>query len=117
MDLTLYWQADAPLTARYKTFTHVLGEVWNAANGNFIWGQVDGEPVEGQAPTTTWMPGAIIADRYRIPVAADAPPGSYRLEVGLYGLVDGLRLPVLDAAGQPLGDALTLGTVRVNDTP
>lgn len=117
VDLTLYWQADAPLTARYKTFTHVLGEVWNAANGNFIWGQVDGEPVEGQAPTTTWMPGAIIADRYRIPVAADAPPGSYRLEVGLYGLVDGLRLPVLDAAGQPLGDALTLGTVRVNDTP
>ncbi len=114
LELTLYWQADEPLTARYKVFTHLLGEVWNAANGNFIWGQVDSEPAAGQAPTTTWAPGAVIADRYTIPVAADAPDGLYRLEVGLYGLVDGQRLPVFDAAGQPLGDAVELGAVRVN---
>ena len=27
LDLTLYWQADEPVTARYKVFTHLLGEV------------------------------------------------------------------------------------------
>jgi hypothetical protein len=83
-------------------------------NGNFIWGQVDSEPLDGQAPTTTWAPGAVIADRYAIPVAADAPPGLYRLAVGLYGLVDGQRLPVFDADGAARGDAVDLGTVRVN---
>ncbi len=115
LDLTLYWQADEPVTARYKVFTHLLGEVWNAANGNFIWGQVDSEPAGGEATTTTWAPGAVIADRYTIPVAPDAPPGLYRLEVGLYGLVDGQRLPVLDADDEPAGDAVDLGTVEVKD--
>ncbi len=115
VDLTLYWQAVEPVTARYKVFTHVLGEVWNADNGNFIWGQVDGEPVDGQAPTTTWTPGVIVADRYRIPVAAGAPPGEYRLEVGLYGLVDGARLPVFAADGRQNGDAVPLGAIRVGE--
>jgi len=115
LELTLYWQTDEAVTARYKVFTHLLGEVWNAQGGNFIWGQVDSEPVEGQAPTTTWAPGAVIADRYRIPVAADAPPGEYRLEVGLYGLVDGARLPVAAGNGQPAGDAVLLGTIQVGE--
>ena len=114
LDLTLYWQAEEPVSGRAKVFTHLLGEVWNAANGNFIWGQVDSEPLNGQAPTTTWAPGAVIADRYLIPVAPDAPDGLYRLEVGLYGLVDGQRLPVFDADGQPSGDAVNLGPVQVN---
>ncbi|HSN76791.1 MAG TPA: glycosyltransferase family 39 protein [Anaerolineae bacterium] len=113
LDLTLYWQAEEPVTARYKVFTHLLGEVWNAGNGNFIWGQVDSEPAGGEAPTTAWTPGAVIADHYTIPVAPDAPPGPYRLEVGLYGLVDGRRLSVFNADGQPLGDAVDLGGVEV----
>jgi len=114
LDVTLYWQAEAPVSGRAKVFTHLLGEVWNAANGNFIWGQVDSEPLNGQAPTTTWAPGAVIADRYSIPVAPDAPAGLYRLEVGLYGLVDGQRLPVVAAGGQPLGDAVELGSIEVS---
>lgn len=111
--LTLYWQTDGPLTARYKVFTHLLGETFNAATGNFIWGQVDGEPGGGETPTTAWTPGAIIADRYTIPVAADAPPGQYTLEVGLYGLVDSQRLPVSAVDGQPQGNAVNLATVTV----
>ena len=113
LELTLYWQTDQPLTARYKVFTHLLGEVYNAGAGNFIWGQVDSEPAGGQAPTTTWTPGEIVADRYTLPVAADAPPGQYALEIGLYGLVNGERLPVSAADGQPLGDAVKLATITV----
>ncbi|MEZ4769000.1 MAG: hypothetical protein R2844_11320 [Caldilineales bacterium] len=111
--LTLYWQTDEPLTARYKVFTHLLGEVFNADTGNFIWGQIDSEPGGGAVPTTTWPPGEIIADRYLIPVATGAPPGRYTLEIGLYGLVNGERLPVATADGQPLGDTIDLGSVTV----
>lgn len=114
VELTLYWQAEEPVSGRAKVFTHLVGQVWNAANGNFIWGQVDSEPVGGQAPTTTWAPGAVIEDRYIIPVAADAPAGAYRLEVGLYGLVDGQRWPVHRLDGQPVGDAIDLGSVQVS---
>lgn len=111
--MTLYWQTDQPLAARYKVFTHLLGQVFNAGTGNFIWGQVDSEPVGGEAPTTAWTPGEIIADRYTIAVAADAPPGQYTLEIGLYGLVNGQRLPVSTAGGQPLGDTVNLGVITV----
>lgn len=108
LDLTLYWRTDEPQPARYKVFTHLLGATWHAANGNFIWGQVDSEPAGGVAPTTTWTPGALIADHYRIPLAADAPAGDYRLEVGLYNIVSGERLRTPAGA-----DALDLGIVSV----
>lgn len=45
---------------------------------------------------------------------ADAPPGEYQIEVGLYLLETMARLPATDAAGQPLpDDAALLGTVEV----
>lgn len=108
LDLTLYWRTEEPQPVRYKVFTHLLGETWNAANSNFIWGQVDSEPAGGAAPTTTWTPGALVADHYRIPLAADAPAGDYRLEVGLYNIVSGERLRTPAGA-----DALDLGIVSV----
>ncbi len=114
--LTLYWQTSGTIPARYKVFTHLLGDVYNAASDNFLWGQQDNEPGGGQALTTLWTPGAIIVDTYRIPVAPNAPPGEYTLEIGMYGLVDAARLPVVDANGRPSGDAIRLTTVRVTTT-
>jgi mannosyltransferase len=92
--LTLYWRTDDVLTERYKVFTHLIGTVWNADGGNFLWGQQDNEPQSDQLPTTRWAPGEVIVDRYRIKIAPNAPAGKYRLEVGMYGLLDGERLPV-----------------------
>lgn len=111
--LTLYWRTDAPLAVRYKVFTHLLGTVFNATSDNFVWGQQDNEPVADQMPTTRWEPGAIVVDSYRIRLAANALPGIYTLEVGLYGLLDGVRLPVADADGQPQGDAIRLEVINV----
>ena len=112
--LTLYWQTDAVISERYKVFTHLLGEVYNADTDNFLWGQQDNEPVNGQSPTTRWQPGAIIVDPYHIPVDPDAPPGRYRLEVGLYGLIDGQRLPVTGgSADQIHNDAVILTEIEV----
>jgi len=112
VELVLYWQTEATISIRYKVFTHLLGEQYNQTTNNFLWGQQDNEPLNGQMPTTTWTPGTIIADPYSIPVAADAPPGPYQIEVGLYGLVDGERLPVL-LNGTALDNRVLLTSVEV----
>ncbi|MGC9467809.1 MAG: glycosyltransferase family 39 protein [Anaerolineae bacterium] len=111
--LTLYWRAEMTLSRRYKVFTHLLGETFNARTGTFLWGQQDNEPVNGQAPTTLWTPGAIIEDPYLIPVDPQAPQGAYTLEVGLYGLVDGVRLSAQGPEGAIKDDAVLLTTVTV----
>ena len=113
VELTLYWQTESALDERYKVFTHLVGEQYNASTGNFLWGQQDNEPQSGMMPMTTWPSGVIITDHYSIQASPDAPSGLYKLEVGLYGLVDGVRLPVLDASDQPTGDSVTLAQVEV----
>jgi hypothetical protein len=113
LPLTLYWEAAAAVPGRYKVFTHLVGEVYNAERGNFLWGGQDNEPVGDQLPTTQWTPGEQIRDAYRIRLDPGAPPGKYRLEVGMYGLIDGARLPVTAADGKSRGDTVVLGEIEV----
>ncbi len=47
-----------------------------------------------------------MADAYAIPVNADAPPGDYWIEVGIYDPLNGARLPVTGAGDGPAGDRL-----------
>jgi hypothetical protein len=76
--LVLYWQTATPVAERYTVFTQLLN-----ASGQIV-AQQDNEPAQGQAPTTTWQPGSLIRDPYRLALPADLPPGPYRLIVGLY---------------------------------
>jgi hypothetical protein len=102
--LTLYWQAGAETDTSYTVFTHLLD-----ANSR-IWGQKDSVPGEGAAPTTGWLRGEVIVDKYRIEVDDDAPVGEYVIEIGMYEPTTGQRLPVFDEAGAPLGDRILLDT-------
>jgi 4-amino-4-deoxy-L-arabinose transferase-like glycosyltransferase len=113
IQLTLYWSSDGDVRRRYKVFTHLLGDTFNAAGGNFLWGQADNEPATNTRPTTTWRGAEVIVDEYAIPVAADAPPGAYRIEVGLYDPASGERLPLLGEGGTPAADHLILAGVEV----
>ncbi len=106
--LTMYWQADTPITERYKVFTHLVGDVYNINSDNFLWGQQDNEPLNGRRPTTTWRTGEVILDRYAIPLAADAPAGTYQIEIGLYDPTTGVRLPL-----QSGSDFVILDTIIV----
>ena len=111
--LTLYWQALAPLDKEYTVFTHLLGENNPATNGP-LWAGHDSQPDGGQYPTTAWQPGELVLDVHALAVPAEAPPGEYQLEAGLYLLATMARLPAVDATGTPLAqDAALLGTVRV----
>ena len=111
--LTLYWSSAGGVAQPYKVFTHLLGDTFNAASGNFLWGQSDAEPAANTRPTTTWRDGEVIVDEHAIPVAADAPPGTYRLEVGLYDPVSGARLAVLGPTGAAAGDHVIVTAVEV----
>jgi hypothetical protein len=113
VNLTLYWTSDGGIERRYKVFTHLLGDAFNASTGNFLWGQVDSEPAANTRPTTTWRAGEVIVDEYAIPLAADAPPGNYRVEIGLYDVVSGERLSLLGPDGAPVGDHLILTAIEV----
>jgi hypothetical protein len=105
--LTLYWQALAPMTADYKVFAHLLD-----AEGR-VRGQRDGIPRNGELPTSGWVPGEYVADRYEIPVHDDAPPGTYRIAVGMYQEASGIRLPAFAADSTPLGDHVLLGPLEI----
>lgn len=113
LPVTLFWQTDSPVGISYTVFVHLLGAQYNSARGNFLWGQVDRLPLAGQLPTTAWPPGETLDDAYAVPLDAGAPPGLYKVEVGLYEAATGERLRVTDANGQDLGDALIVGQVTV----
>lgn len=105
--LTLYWKAQKAMERDYTVFVHLID---GAAR---IWGQKDNQPEEGFYPTSHWDLGEVVKDRYEVLVEADAPPGRYRLEIGMYLLATGERLPVLDEEGQPMDDRVLLSEVRV----
>lgn len=106
VQLALSWRATGPIAQRYKVFTHLLDSA-----GHLI-GQRDAEPGGGTRLTTGWEVGEEIVDRYGLPIPHGTPPGEYLIEVGMYGLEDGRRLPVL-AEGQPVADRVLLQPVRV----
>ncbi len=105
--MTLYWQAVGPVAQDYTVFLHLLGPDGERH------AQHDDPPLRGLQPMTHWQPGEVLPDRRVLELPGDLPPGRYRLEVGLYELASGHRLPVTDAAGAARGDVLTLDYVRV----
>jgi hypothetical protein len=105
--LTLYWQARREIGRWYKVFTHLLDDE------DRIWAQKDSVPVGGTRPTTGWVKGEVIADKYELAVDLNAPGGDYILEVGMYEEGTGQRLRVLNEVGQAVGDRILLGKVRV----
>jgi hypothetical protein len=89
LTLTVTWQAIEPVAGDYTVFAHLL------APGDTKVGQRDVRPCSGECPTDNWLPGELVVDRYELAVAPDAPPGPYRLALGLYLLGSGDRAQVV----------------------
>ncbi|MBM3749327.1 MAG: glycosyltransferase family 39 protein [Acidobacteria bacterium] len=90
--LTLYWQDLGGVDQDYTVFVHLLDA------RDQLQGQHDGPPLGGTRPTSGWLPGEYLRDVHPIEVVANAPPGTYSIEVGMYLLATSERLPV---AGRP----------------
>jgi len=104
LHLTLYWRALAEMDQSYTVFTHLLD------SDSHIWGQKDSIPGNGTLPTTSWVAGEVITDKYEIAIHSDAQPGRYVLEIGFYDADTGQRLPVVNQEGQRLDDKALLPT-------
>ena len=86
----------------YTVFTHLIdGE-------GRIWGQKGNVPVEGWYPTSLWDPGEVVRDPYLLPIDAATPPGTYRIEVGMYDPSSGRRLEVFKEPGVSEGGRILL---------
>lgn len=106
LDLTLYWQALQPMTDNYQAFVHVL-----RPDGTILTQADKLNP--GDFPTERWPLDKYVRDAYTLTIPADAPPGDYRLTVGLWLWQAGQRLPATDVTGHVLGDVYVIQTVTV----
>ncbi|GAB4265392.1 MAG: hypothetical protein Kow0080_05550 [Candidatus Promineifilaceae bacterium] len=101
--VTLFWQAERPLTNRYKIFLHLLD-----VDGQLV-AQRDSEPGGGLNLTTLWQPGETIVDKHGLFLPVDLQPGEYTLLLGLYDIADpAARLPLAEG-----GDMWELAQVVV----
>jgi 4-amino-4-deoxy-L-arabinose transferase-like glycosyltransferase len=105
--LTLFWHRQAPLGEDYQVFVHLLDK------GGQLVAQTDSAPAGGSRPTSSWGEGQVIVDRHGLLLSDEIAPGSYEVRVGLYLPATGERLPVWDAAGNPLGDSLSLENLEI----
>jgi len=92
--VTLHWQALGAADRPYTVFVHLVDE-----NGA-VRGYGDAEPGGGRFPAPGWLAGEYLADEHVVTVAADTPPGRYRLAVGFYDPATGERLKTPAGADQ-----------------
>lgn len=108
LHLTLYWRALGNSgDVGFTVFSHLLDQ------RSTIWAQQDHQPGDGSDPTTGWVPGEYIVDRYDLAIKPDAPPGQYQIEVGMYDSSTGSRLPVRTRSGDDSGDRVLLATIQI----
>ncbi len=97
LDLTLYWRADDVTAVNYTVFAHLLGPF--RADGP-VWAGDDSYPA--QTPTSALWPGLTFSDARTLRVPPDMPPGMTEIEIGLYDLETGERLPLPDGSDRVL---------------
>ncbi len=83
MQVDLHWQPLRQLDSDYTSFVQLL------AAGDEKVAQSDHQPGGVYYPTSLWQPGAAVRDRHTLALPVSAPPGPYRLLVGMYQIVDG----------------------------
>ncbi len=105
--ITLFWESLRPVVTDYTVFTQLLGP------DRQLYGQVDRQPVHGQWPTSHWLPGQTLVDKFVIPVSGTAPEGDYVLLVGLYDLNTGQRMPVVMDGERVPDDAIALHRLTI----
>ncbi len=107
--LALYWASTGKIEGDYTVFTQLLGP-----DGQ-VWAQWDNPPQAGRYPTPAWQAEDTVVDRYTLALREGAPPGDYRLLVGMYNATSGERLPAR-VNGQPQPDnAIEVAVVTIGN--
>jgi hypothetical protein len=104
----LYWRVDArpPVSPVLNPIPFVhLEDAWGHR-----WGQAEMIAY----PAEEWEIGELIVQQVQVPVPPGAPPGDYRLRVGLFDPDNGSRLSRLDENGRYQGDAYLIEDVAIS---
>jgi hypothetical protein len=113
LEVVIRWRCLASIEESYTVFVHLMDA------GNQVWDQTDYTPLGGSYPTHLWIPkwlaGQTALDPYRLTIPAEAPPGDYYVEIGLYAMTSQQRIYQYDQDGDLVGDRLVLGPIRVGD--
>ena len=111
LDVTLYWEALAPMAEDYVMALQFVSPV--PGDTTLRW-NYNSWPGRGNYPTSAWQPGEVIPDRYRFHLPeADLPTQAWDLHIALYQRETRERLPV-HVGESNLGDHLTLTQLRVS---
>lgn len=104
--LYLYWQAEEQLAHDYKVFAQILD-----AEDQIV-AQQDKIAGAEAYPTSHWLPGHVVRERFLLTITADAAAGTHRLIAGLYSPGgDRARLRVEGEASQ--GDHILLAEIEI----
>ena len=103
LPLRLYWRVDSVPAADYQPFIQLED------NQGHRWSQVEAFAY----PAEQWRPGEIIIQQVEVPIPSGAPPGDYRLRVGLFDQATADRAPRLDEDGNYAGDAVLITGVPI----
>jgi hypothetical protein len=104
-EIVLYWRALSQMDVGYTTFVHLLDEA-----GQVV-AQVDHVPGDGAFPTTGWLEGEIIVDRFVVPHSLERIAAVRQLELGVYDPDTMRRLSVLGADGKAMDTRVLLPLV------
>jgi hypothetical protein len=107
LPLTLFWRVTGSPTADFLPFVQ-LEDAWGHR-----WSQVEAFAY----PAEQWAPGETIIQQVQVPVPAGAPPGTYRLRVGLFDADSGARAPRIDEDGSYAGDSIFIEDVPITVGP
>lgn len=101
-----YWKAEQTPADNFSMFIHLLPE----DSGQPV-AQFDGAPASERRLTLTWNDPdeTLIGPSAGLTLPADLPAGEYRLVLGLYNFVSGVRLTLADGT-----DALPAATLSVD---
>lgn len=107
--VTLTWEVLDRTAEPYTLAIHLLGA------GGLSYGNVTSYPGNGNAATTVWQPGSRFSETYWLTVHPGGPtPARGVVQVALFRDDEHADyLPVFDNSGNPLGDVVTFGELRI----
>ena len=117
LTVNLYWYALAETKVDFSSFLRLSA-------GGPPRAQINKLRPGGRAVSEWWRPGGYIFDNYAFELPRDLPAGVYQLIAGLHTCAqpptddcgDGYRPTVRDEKGNLIGESITLGAIRVEDS-
>ena len=90
LEIGLHWIANGTPSKDYTVFVQLIDPDGNQISG------ADAPPLNGDYPTRLWEAGEWIDETKRLPIPADAEPGTYKILIGMYDPLTGERMQRLD---------------------